>query len=418
MTAMTQEQVARRRAVEALRSGVPSWDAVAALGSGQPEAEDRYASLLDAVEGGKSGGLLLGAGFGAGKSHLLLHLAHLALERGCAVSTVVVSKETPLYDPAKVYRAAVESLLGPGRVSGLLADAAASLDPDSPRYSELTRWLHAPSRPVDERFAATLLLHEKLRGGEVPDGDEIVDAVVRFWSGDPIRVPDLRRALKAVGAGGLYSFAAISAKELARQRLRFAARLLRAAGHPGWVILFDEVELIGRYSLLQRGRSYAELSRWVGGDPDDPTLPVAAVLAMTDDFEAFVLTGKEDRTKVPAKLRDKQTPEWAETAGLAEKGIRSIERDLMRLEAPDRGELDRAYATLKALHGDAYEWSPPDVPGLERLGNTRMRQYVRAWINAWDLVRLDPDYAPDTEVLELTASSYEHDEALDADRAE
>ena len=184
------------------------------------------------------------------------------------------------------------------------------------------------------------------------------------------------------------------------------------------MILFDEVELIGRYSLLQRGRSYAELSRWVGGDPDDPTLPVAAVLAMTDDFEAFVLTGKEDRTKVPAKLRDKQTAEWAETAGLAEKGIRSIERDLMRLEAPDRGELDRAYATLKALHGDAYEWSPPDVPGLERLNNTRMRQYVRAWINAWDLVRLDPDYAPDTEVLELTGSSYEHDEVLDADRAE
>ncbi|MBW3639474.1 MAG: hypothetical protein KY451_06470 [Actinobacteria bacterium] len=198
-----------------------------------------------------------------------------------------MSKETPLYDPAKVYRAAVESLLGPARVSGLLADAAASLDPDSPRYSELTRWLHAPSRPVDERFAATLLLHDKLRGGEVSDGDEIVDAVVRFWSGDPIRVPDLRRALKAVGAGGHYSFAAISAKELARQRLRFAARLLRAAGHPGWVILFDEVELIGRYSLLQRGRSCAELSRWVGGDPDDPTLPVAAVLAMTDDLRGL-----------------------------------------------------------------------------------------------------------------------------------
>ena len=37
MTAvMSQELVARRRAVEALRSGVPSWDAVTVLGSGQP----------------------------------------------------------------------------------------------------------------------------------------------------------------------------------------------------------------------------------------------------------------------------------------------------------------------------------------------------------------------------------------------
>ncbi len=47
--AMTEDLVARRRAVEALRSGVPSWDAVAVLGSGQPAAEDRFAALLDRV---------------------------------------------------------------------------------------------------------------------------------------------------------------------------------------------------------------------------------------------------------------------------------------------------------------------------------------------------------------------------------
>ena len=27
-----------------------------------------------------------------------------------------------------------------------------------------------------------------------------------------------------------------------------------------------------------------------------------------------------------------------------------------------------------------------------------MRQYVRAWINEWDLVRLDPAFHPSTEV--------------------
>ena len=47
--APTEDLVARRRAVEALRSGVPSRDAVAALGSGQPEAEDRFAALLEQV---------------------------------------------------------------------------------------------------------------------------------------------------------------------------------------------------------------------------------------------------------------------------------------------------------------------------------------------------------------------------------
>jgi hypothetical protein len=115
---------------------------------------------------------------------------------------------------------------------------------------------------------------------------------------------------------------------------------------------------------------------------------------------------------VPQRLHDKQTPEWAETAALAEKGIRALQRDLLLLSAPDAAELDRAYRTLKRLHGSAYDWSPPDVPGLERLGATRMRQHVRAWINAWDLVRLDPAHVPDPEVLDVT-SNYDEDAVIE-----
>ena len=51
MTAtLSEELITRRRAVEALRSGVPSWDAVAVLGSGQPDAEDRFTAMLDRVD--------------------------------------------------------------------------------------------------------------------------------------------------------------------------------------------------------------------------------------------------------------------------------------------------------------------------------------------------------------------------------
>jgi hypothetical protein len=397
------EQVARRRAVEALRSGVPSWDAVAALGSGQQEAEDRVGAMLERMgRGSGPSGVLLGGGFGAGKSHLLTHLGHLALDAGFVVSTVTISKETPLHDPGKVFRAAIESAVGPGRIQGALADAAAAVDPDSPRYAELTRWANSSGSAVDERFPATLLLHERLRGGDAPDSDEMVDAVVRFWSGDPIRVPDLRRAMRAAGAAGLYTFSPIRQRDLDQQRFPFVARLLRAAGHAGWLILFDEVELIGRYSVLQRGRSYGEIARWLDGTRDDAGAPLAAVLAMTDDYEAAVLSGKGDRERVPQRLRDKQRPEWDEVAALAEDGMRHIERDLVLLSPPDDEELDRAYGLLKRLHGEAFDWSPPDVAGLERLGATRMRQYVRAWINEWDLIRLDPGYRPQTEVLDVS----------------
>ena len=426
------DPMAHRRAIEALRSGVPSWDAVAMLGSGQAEVEDRFGALLErfaepgpvaeatashATGAGRAdspAGLLLGGGFGSGKSHLLTHLASLAMSSGFAASTVVISKETPLYDPAKTYRAAIESALDPGRAHGVLADAAADLDHDTARYAEFSRWVNSPAGGMDERFAATLFCHERLRGGSTAGADETVDGLVRFWAGEPIRVSDLRRALKSVGAAGLFEFRPLPAAELARQRFRFAARMMRASGRAGWVIFFDEVELIGRYSLLQRGRSYAEVARWLGGSlaPAGGALPLVPVLAMTDDFEEAVLTGKGDREGLPAKLRSKSTTEWDETAALAEAGMRHIEQNMLQLAPPDGAELDRAYAALKRLHGDAFSWSPPDVPGLERLGATRMRQYVRAWINEWDLVRLDPRFRPQTEVVQI-AADYSEDSALE-----
>jgi P-loop Domain of unknown function (DUF2791) len=433
--ALTQERVARRRAVEALRSGVPSWDAVAMLGSGQPEAEDRFTGLLDRAaehgsgagagwsagaasagdrrgQGAEGPGLLLGGGFGGGKSHLLTHFGHLAMQAGFVVSTVVISKETPLHDPAKTFRAAIDAAVDPGRAHGVLAGAAGLLEPDTPRYAELTRWVNSPASGLDERFAATLLCHERLRGGEVPGSDETADSLVRFWAGEPLRIFDLRRALRSVGAAGLFSFSPVNARDLARQRFRFAAALLRAAGYEGWVVLFDEVELIGRYSLLQRGRSYAELGRWLSGSLSGPAVPLAGVFAMTDDFSEAVLTGKKDRDDLPGKLRAKQTPEWDETATLAEAGIQHIENEMVLLEPPDGAELDRTYAELKKLHGDAFDWSPPDVAGLERLGATRMRQYVRAWINEWDLLRLDASFQPQTVAVDI-ASDYQEDADLE-----
>jgi hypothetical protein len=411
----TADRLAARRAVEALRSGVPSRDAVAALGSGQPDIEDRFLALLDTVGTTRSSGhrgMLLGGGFGSGKSHALEHLAHLGLHRGFVVSRVVISKETPLHDPAKVLRAAVESAVTPSGAVGAVAEAVASLDPGSPAYAELLRWAGSGHAPVDERFALTLSLLPRVQTSD----DDFAEAIVRFWCGEPISATDLRRHARWAGEPRP-ALATVPVRELAAQRFRFLARLFVAAGFEGWVLLLDEVELIGRYTLLQRGRSYAELANWLRPDAEDPAGSLVTVLAMTDDFDAAVLTEKDDRNVVPAKLRDKQSSEWAEVAARAEGGMRHIERDMVLLQPPDAAELDRAYQRLKALHAEAFAWDPPDVAGLERLAATRMRQYVRAWINEWDLVRLDPTFQPQTEVVPMDLTYPEQPELESQDPA-
>jgi P-loop Domain of unknown function (DUF2791) len=394
------DRLAARRALEALRAGVPNHDAVSALGSLQTAVDDRFTELLasagDPNRGEPVGGLLIGGGFGSGKSHALEYLAARALSANFIVSKVVVSKETGLHDPIKVLRAAVEEAQIPGRPGSAIDEIASGLQTSSPDYAALYRWVHSDDAPVDSRFAATLFVHEYARGDA-----EFADRIVRFWAGDPLPLPELRRRLKEAGAAGTYKLASVKERELAVQRFRFLSRLIRAAGFAGWVILLDEVELIGRYSFLQRAKSYAEVNRWVRGDREDPGAPLVAVLATVDDFEAQVLVGKNDVELIPSRLRLKGTAEADLLAGSAEAGMRVMERQQIAVQPPDRDALDRTYNALKALHATAYGWSPPDVEGLERLPSNRMRQYVRAWINEWDLVRLDPTYRPSTSSTDV-----------------
>jgi len=412
-TGSADTSVTRRRAVEALRAGVPNRDAVAAMGSSQRVVETRFTELLERVRllprsGAHPGGLLVAGGFGSGKSHVLEHLRHLALEGGFMVSKVVVSKETPLHDPAKVFRAAVESAVLPDRQGTALAEIAAGLDFAGPAFADLRAWAHSPESGLNQRFAATLHLFENLRDAD----QEFSDLIVRFWGGEKMQVGELRKRLRELGEAATYLLQAVPERELALERFRFLSRLAKAGGYAGWVLLVDEVELIGRYSLLQRARSYAELARWVRGMPEDPAIPLLAVLTITDDFDEAVLHAKNDLEVVPNKLRARQNPADDLMAGQAEVGMRIIEREVERLRPPDEVELDRAYNRLKEIHGEAYGWAPPDVEGLERLGTTRMRQYVRAWINEWDLVRLDPGYRPETQVIPL-ASGYQEDTDLE-----
>lgn len=97
---------------------------------------------------------------------------------------------------------------------------------------------------------AAIRIHERLKSDP-----ELVAEVVAFWGGGRIAVSRVREGLRQIGATASFSLRPVPMRELALQRFRFVSRLMLGAGFAGWALLFDEVELIGRYSLLQRGRS-------------------------------------------------------------------------------------------------------------------------------------------------------------------
>lgn len=399
--------LAGRRVIESLRCGVPSTAVVRVLGCSQPTVRARFRQLLhearDSIaKGWTTKGLLIEGGFGTGKSHVLEALRHMALEQRFVCSKVVIGKETPLYSPSLIFRAALESAAVPDRRGEVLREVLDAVNFQSPQYTQFYEWVHRQGGEVDARFAATLFLYERM-----VNDPELSYRLIRFWSGDPLTDTDIKRYLKACKAAHSYRFDRISPLELALQRFKFVSRLMVAAGYAGWILLIDEAEIMGRYSFKQRAHSYAELARWMGRLEASSFADLgyrsglAAVLALTDDFQSAILDEKGDREKIPLKLRDTGSEADLVLARQAEQGMRLIDCERIPLVGPYDELVEDLYHKVLQLHGAAYRWDPPPVPTIERLSSTRLREYIKGWITEWDLKRLEPEAVVDLELTEV-----------------
>ena len=399
-----------RWALEALRNGVPNSAAVELLGCNQPAAEERFRDLIgraadrsDPPPGAQ--GMLVSGEFGSGKSHLLTHLERLALDGGFVCSRVAVSKETPLFDLRKAYVSAVDHGRMPDRSGRLIEELALGLRPHSGDYASFFEWAN-DDEELNSIFPASLLVHER------SNDPELMNEIQEFWAGGRISLSRIRYGLRQIGQLSSFVLSAPRAAELPAQQLRFAVRLIQAAGYRGWVVLLDEIELIASYSLLQRARSYAELASWLGRSGNLRSVPgLLTVATITDDFASAVITdGKMDRDTVGARLQVRH----AHLEALAETGMRAIIQEPIPLKTPSEEDAQAAIERLRAIYTDSYSWQAPrlEAAGPQPSIRRSMRYKVRSAINEWDLRRLHPDYEPETESHEFR-HSYEENPDLE-----
>ena len=188
--------------------------------------------------------------------------------------------------------------------------------------------------------------------------------------------------------------------------------LIKAAGYKGWVVLIDEVELIASYSILQRARSYAELSRWMGLTPDEQYPGLVVACAITEDFEQAIINDKEDRDKVEPRLRTRGDDQ---TAARAVAGMRRIStRNQLKPLSPE--SIQTTIDKIREIYSVAYDWEAPFIKSSSggAAHQRRMRYKVRSAINTWDLQRLYPDSHPEMEGTEYR-NLYTEDQDLEAE---
>ena len=377
--------VQARRSIEALRSGVPNRSAVRELGTDQREIEGRFLNMLSQLAaerqmGRQLPGFMIQGEFGTGKSHLLEWLQHLCLEQGFASSKVVISKETPLGDPHKVFRAAMESLRLPDRVGGV-EELAECLRSASLRNADFYGRVQDPGLGFDPLFQATTFIFERLKTHK-----DIVDEIVRFWGGDRLSLIKIRGWLREVG-NVRYELRSRKIQDLALPRFRFAAELVAAAGYTGWVILLDEIELVATLSLIARARAYAVLAALTGQLAEQVIPGLFAVGTVTAEFTGVVFHERRDHERIPQKWGERGVASLADIeAGMG--FLQPESRQWMRITSLDAGALAETHEKVRSIYSQAYGWEPPTEP--VRVNGKSVRQHLRDWITRWDLIRLDP----------------------------
>ena len=375
-----------RTAIEALRAGVPNRAAIRLMGTEQTGLEHAFEAALGAAwadVGPAGAGLGLAGGFGTGKSHMLGYLAEVARQQGFVVSRVVVSKETPLSHPGHVFAAALRGAALPDRPDDTVTACVAALRARPEALDVLETLVSTPGAGFAPVFAACLFLLR--RASTAP---EMLRRIARLWTGAKASTPAIRQALSAAGAGRMFALKPLPAAAMTEQLIRFVPLLFRAAGFAGWCVLLDEVELIGRYTPLQRALAYAWLAAWLGLGKERHWPGIVVAYAVTDDFAAAVINARLDSEKLPERLTLKGRD--AEAA-LALAGIRHIEHTVLRhrLLPPTPDDLLACHGKVQHLYSAAYAWPAPPLPPAERTSSRTVRQYVKGWITQWDLLRLD-----------------------------
>lgn len=374
--------ISDRRAIEALRAGVPNGDAVRALGSGQSEIIRVFEDKLEnaaSIKAAESTGFVISGTFGSGKSHLVEELHQRALAGNYVSSKVAISKETPLHLPQKMVQAVVGSMQAKDKPEGLLLDMVMGYKSGGPAAQDLRDWCGTAASEVSVMFRSLL----DLRDAGVEDL-EVIDVVTRYFSGETVPVTTIRRHILDLGLD--LKVEAVPAALRPWQTMRFLTRFCQVSGYRGWAIFLDEAELISKYTPLSRARAYEQLGRWLGLRTDHRLSGTAVVATVVNDFAYEVLGSKGDRWQAPELLE--RGRRYADIVGapFAADGIEAID-NARYLEDMTSEQLRKAHDILREAHGRAYGWEAP-VLDISFRQHQPMRLYVRRWINEWDLRRL------------------------------
>jgi hypothetical protein len=294
--------------------------------------------------------------YGDGKTHFMSVIRHLALEKGFAVSFVVLTRDVPIHKFETVYQAIVRQLRGNFAGTGIRALLTAWLDrlnqapgqgqaPDAgqpcPDLAELFKQIpemdisfaNALAALVNNRFAPLAEGEDKARQ------DEDNEILMRWFEGGKVT----KRELKPFQ---IYEFLN---KGNARQFMNSLILFLRHTGHQGLILLMDEMETVVAMSTSIRNAAYENVRLFIDNSETAQYLHIffsiiPDVLVSEKGFKSYDALWSRVRSIGDAKRLN----------------FRGVLVDLHQTPLKTEELLDLG-RTLRTLHGISFRWDPEEM---------------------------------------------------------
>ncbi len=333
--------------IEALRSGVPSRTVGAYFSEARPGMLNRIRSRMDAVAAsGKSDGMIFRGSYGEGKTHMLNTILSIASEKNMVVSCVSLGKETPMHLPHLLYGKLIANTYLPGTEQPGFRQKLEEIAPGSGVAGEL------------QAYTATGLETNKIYFvlkdmWETQDDDER-EQFLADLEGDFVSSALVKRVFRRVtGKPAQFNQNFTKTKHYG-DYFAFMSALFRRLGYAGWVILFDEAELIGRLGKKARAKSYCTMQSFLR--PSAMLEAVFSVFAFSSSFTEEVIDKKHEFENAETIFAD-------DAAALkAAKATLNAIIDAPELASLSKAEILRVLESIQEFHGMAYDWEPQIDP--------------------------------------------------------
>ena len=246
-----------RHIIEAMRSGVPSRIVGRCFSEARPNLMRHIQSRLDQLQhDGISSGMILRGRYGEGKTHLLNTVLALAYERNMAVTFLPLSLESPMDKLHVLYPAIVNHTYLPGREQPGFLDLLSNLTVTSPQAEEISAF----ARDELDCDKCYYLFRAYLKN---MDSDETAFTLRSDLEGAFMPNGTLKKVYRA-SFHEIVKYRVNFAKTFHTiDYIRFISKLFQVMGIQGWVLLFDEAELIGRMGKKARLKAYNNIHRFL-----------------------------------------------------------------------------------------------------------------------------------------------------------